>query len=235
MSATVSSPQCTQPGSTKCPIFGMEKVTVASAKTAGPSTAPVSAWTPLGMSADTTFACARLMRSAAAAAFPAMMPLNPVPYIASTMTPYESRGISPPSSKSQSAPPKLESRFSISAQSRDSFPRSPTSTTRTSNPMRRSSAAAPTPSPPLLPWPQKTRALFLLPASCAAFCASAFDAFSISVIEGMPYSRIARSSASFMLLPSASSMPFFLPSAPAKVSPETPPNRLRYFHCTDCA
>jgi hypothetical protein len=54
MSATSSTPACIAPGYSTSPTLGAPKVTVTSAATAGPRTAPLSPSTPDGMSTATT-------------------------------------------------------------------------------------------------------------------------------------------------------------------------------------
>ncbi len=111
MSATRTSPAFSLPGKIQCPSLAAWKLTVTSAPTAAPSAAPLEASTPDGMSAATTGASDALIASMAASAGARGAPENPVPKIASTITPEPAR-----SSRSSSRPtsrivPSNRSRF----------------------------------------------------------------------------------------------------------------------------
>jgi hypothetical protein len=74
------------PGSTKCPGFANENVTVMSAFTASPRIEPVSACTPLGISTDITKARELLIKLTADRASSRKIELRPMPKSASTIT-----------------------------------------------------------------------------------------------------------------------------------------------------
>ena len=85
MSATTTRPLYTAPLPTYSPGFPREKVTVTSARTAMPITPPVSAWIPLGTSADTTQPQVAIRRTAVAASGRSSL-FSPTPNKASTAT-----------------------------------------------------------------------------------------------------------------------------------------------------
>ena len=125
---------------------------VALARTASPSTSPVEASTPLGTSAATTGAAASLERRDRAAAGSRGAPEKPVPSTASTIPPA-------PSSRSGAKAPARSpgSRRSCSAASPGAARRAARrrARRRRGRPSR-SSRAATSPSPPLLPLPHTT-------------------------------------------------------------------------------
>ena len=86
--AQVSAPQCRRPGSSRCPLLSRKKVTVASASTATPRTAPVVPSMPEGMSTATTcWPLSRrhlLSRAISCAAGPSISRASPAPNSAST-------------------------------------------------------------------------------------------------------------------------------------------------------
>ena len=126
MSRTSTSPERTAPSPTAWPILGRVKVTVRSARTARPSTSPVSAATPLAMSAATTAARLSFIQSTAAAkGEPAAMGRErPTPKTASITTSHPSTQArwlaSAGSNCSSSTPHSLRRRVSSRA-SRVSF------------------------------------------------------------------------------------------------------------------
>ena len=94
--------------------------------------------------------------------------------------------------KGSSTPPAAASRASMALVSQVSFSRCPTRMQRTSKPASSSRRAQATPSPPLLPGPQKQTARpGALAAVSMAASASAFAARSISSSEGTPRSSMA--------------------------------------------
>ena len=168
MSHTRTFPARRAPSPTNRPILAREKVTVRSAHTASPGTRPVSASTPEGRSAATTFASERLMSRAAEAAGSRRAERSPTPNRASTMTSApRAKAVCPPSpgSKSSRVPPMASSRRAISRWSSVSLSRLPVRNTRTCQPSRRRMPAAAVPSPPLLPGPTKTAARFTPPGT----------------------------------------------------------------------
>ena len=192
MSATVSRPVHRPPLPTKWPALGRVKVTVRSARTAAPSTRPVSVSTPLGMSADTTGMSQVFIMWTAVRASPRTPVFRPVPKRASTITSASRHQAAKAGSsgvKGSSFPPAAASLASMARVSAVSFSREPTRMQRTSSPADRSSRAQATPSPPLLPGPQKhTARRGLSPASSRAAAARASAARSISSVEGTPRS-----------------------------------------------
>ena len=84
--STSTTPACVAPGSRTSPGFGAPNVTVRSARTAGPSTAPVSPLTPEGMSTATSGTGDAASAPIASAYEPAGAPRKPVPKIASIAT-----------------------------------------------------------------------------------------------------------------------------------------------------
>ena len=86
MSATRTAPANSAPGSTTTPTLGAPNVTVRSARTASPSTAPVAPFTPDGMSTATTGAGDAFSPAIASAQSSSGMPRNPVPNSASIAT-----------------------------------------------------------------------------------------------------------------------------------------------------
>ena len=146
------------PGAIQWPSLAAWKLTVTSASTAAPSTSPVEASTPEAMSAATTGRPAgvdRLDRARRRA--PRGAPLKPVPKIASTTTPrrVERRGQLAGATSRTVAVEALEVRRARRSDS------SPPATAAAPRPRSRSSPdgrAATSPSPPLLPLPQTTRA-----------------------------------------------------------------------------
>ena len=94
--------------------------------------------------------------------------------------------------KGSSTPPAAASRASMALVSQVSFSRCPTRMQRTSKPASSSRRAQATPSPPLLPGPQKQTARpGALAAVSMAASASAFAARSINSSEGTPRSSMA--------------------------------------------
>ena len=79
MSATRTAPASSAPGRITTPTFGAPNVTVRSARTASPSTAPVAPFTPDGMSTATTGAGDVLSPAIASAHSSSGTPRNPVP------------------------------------------------------------------------------------------------------------------------------------------------------------
>ena len=86
MSATRTAPASSAPGRIATPTFGAPNVTVRSARTASPSTAPVAPFTPDGMSTATTGAGEVLSPAIASAHSSSGTPRNPVPNTASIAT-----------------------------------------------------------------------------------------------------------------------------------------------------
>ena len=219
MPATMSRPVRRPPSPRKCPALGREKVTVTSARTASPRMRPVSASTPLAMSAETTGISQVFIICTAVGAGPRRPLLRPMPKRASTITSasrHQRANSGSSAEKGSSRPPAFSSRRSISRQSAVIFSRLPTRTARTWKPASSSRRAAATPSPPLLPAPQKHTARRVpserLPpdaASSMAASATARAACSIKRVDGIPrswmaarsISRICCAVAIFMLLP----------------------------------
>ena len=165
MGAMTTSPENAPPGVTKWPTLAACSVTVRSAKTAGPCTAPVLAPTPLMMSTLTTAPGASFISSMAAAAGPLAAPVNPVPNTASTTT--SAISVSTIVSSASAPPSPVAGRTSMPSLpriSRLSFA-SPlyssgaaSRNTVTSQPASNNSRATTNPSPPLLPLPANTTA-----------------------------------------------------------------------------
>ncbi len=151
MSITSTVPACCLPGAIHSPGLARWNVAVAIARTASPSTWPVDALTPLGTSAAITRAFAALTAAMTSSAGARGAPSEPVPSSASTITCAPFRRAS--SNGSGDGP---GSRLSISAASPCSHSAGHTSSTSTCRPAWRSSRAATSPSPPLLPLPQTT-------------------------------------------------------------------------------
>ena len=86
MSATRTAPANSAPGRSTTPTFGAPKVTVRSARTASPSTAPVAPFTPEGMSTATTGDGDAFSPAIASAQSSSGIPRNPVPKSASMTT-----------------------------------------------------------------------------------------------------------------------------------------------------
>ena len=123
-------------------------MTVTSAQTAQPYTAPVSALTPDGISTLKTYAPLRLMYSTAFAYFPSGARCRPIPKMASTMISYSPSGI-----RFIMVHPyfsRIEICVSVSGEQRL---RSPISQKSTGNPSCIRSLPTANPSPPLLPQP----------------------------------------------------------------------------------
>ena len=181
---------CSLPGAIQWPSFGAWKVTVTSAATAIPSTSPLEALTPDAMSVATTGASASFIASIAEAAGSRGVPAKPVPKIASMTTPAPSiaAGSSPGSDLPRPArtlgvgPGVVGELVARREQQRIHL-----------KPVSRRARAATSPSPPLLPLPQTTPALFEVATSAAA-SATARPAVSISSSEGTPRSLIAQRS-----------------------------------------
>ena len=198
ISATVSRPVRSPPSPRKCPALGREKVTVTSAWTASPRTRPVSASTPLAMSADTTGMSQVFIICTAIRGSPRRGVFSPIPNRASTITSASRHQQAKSGSsgvKSSREPPLASRRRSISRQSEVIFSRRPTRTARTSIPASIRKRAAATPSPPLLPAPQKQTARRGLPgrsgrasATLTAARATARAAFSMSKVDAIPRS-----------------------------------------------
>jgi hypothetical protein len=165
-------------------------VAVAFASTASPSTSPVEALTPLGTSAAITRALAALIAAITLSAGLRGAPWKPVPSKASTITCTPFRRAS--SNGSGSGPGR---RRSISFASGWSHSAGHTSSTSTWRPAWRSSRAATSPSPPLLPLPQTT-ATRPVGAWRETVSASPSPARSIRSSEGIPRVSIAHASVS---------------------------------------
>src|SRR5665647_2888317 len=165
MGTTTTSPLHVPPGVTKWPILAACNATVRSATTAGPSTAPVLAPTPLAMSMLTTAPGASLLGSMATAAPPLAAPVKPVPKIASNTTSASSTkvttpstGAPPASNASRTSTPSLPRMPRLSSASPPYSPAGASVNTVTSTPASNSSRATTKPSPPLLPLPANTTA-----------------------------------------------------------------------------
>ncbi len=158
MSATSTTPASVAPGRSTTPAFGAPNVTVRSARTAAPATAPVAPSTPEGTSTATTEGPPSRDRIASACS-PSGAPRNPVPKIASTATSALA------SSRDAAAPVHGRTRTRV-AESRPRFAaagswRSASGSSRstvTPIPHDARYLAATNPSPPLLPRPQTTTA-----------------------------------------------------------------------------
>ena len=83
ISAIFKEPEYSAPGYTKCPIFGRQKVTVKSARTAQPLIWPLSESMPEGISTAITGFLDLLIKSIAFAYMPDISFFSPVPKIAS--------------------------------------------------------------------------------------------------------------------------------------------------------
>ena len=185
MSTTTTSPACALPGWTHSPILAAWNVAVAAARTAAPATSPVDASTPEGTSAATTGAPAAVIASIAAAASSRGAPVLPVPRSASTIA------LAPSSrAASNGAGAAPGSRRNCSAASPRRLSGGQTASTSTSRPADRSSRAATSPSPPLLPFPH-TIAIRPPGAWRPTTAASPSPARSISSSDAIPRSSIA--------------------------------------------
>jgi hypothetical protein len=183
ISITRSSPACSLPGFTYSPGFAAANVAVARARTASPSTSPVEAFTPLGTSAATTVWPS--IAAIASAAAPRTAPSKPVPRIASTTT------TAPSSAPALNG--SVSTRLAFTAASPCSSAGSASNRQRTSRHCSRSSRAATSPSPPLLPLPH-TIAIGPSGAISLTSAANPAPARSIRSSEGTPRSSIAQRS-----------------------------------------
>ena len=152
MSTSSTVPACPAPGSMSRPGLSAPNVTVTSARTAGPSTAPVSASMPLGRSTATTVASLSSRACSAAAARPAngsrRPPRPPMPSrpsmirSARAMASARSPVTRPPAARRSAVPP--------------SWAFGPAVIAVTAAPRRASRAPAYRASPPLSPLPAST-------------------------------------------------------------------------------
>ncbi len=152
ISATFTGPQCSRPGSSRCPGFLRKKVTVSVALTAAPITAPLSPLMPLGRSTATTGTpdCIdRFDERPRASLRPAGRGRRRTGH---RRSPREIRALPDRRARSASptAPPPAPHRLSGARGS-------PISISLTSRPLSASSLAATNPSPPLLPGPATTK------------------------------------------------------------------------------
>ena len=188
MSATASAPAKSRPGSSRCPYLRRAKVTVAAARKAPPSTAPVSPWMPLGISTETQGRPRAALASASASAAPPSGRARPAPNRASTTS-------GSPSSNARSSGSIAPShRAATAAASPLRRSRAPISPRRTGQPASASSRAATKPSPPLLPGPHSTET-GRVPQRRTIASATARPAFSINVSPGVPAFAAAASAA----------------------------------------
>ncbi len=144
------------------------------------------------MSAATTGASQPLIASIAASAGARGAPENPVPKIASTITPAPWSAGATSSGPTWTAVPSNRPRLADASAESSSFGQSKSAST--SYPVSASSRAHTSPSPPLFPLPQTTRAGPGL-ATARAASATATPALSISSSEGTRCSSIAQASA----------------------------------------
>ena len=193
ISATVTAPQSSRPGSSRWPGFLRKKVTVRSArKTTSPSTAPLSPESPLGTSTATTGRARARTASAARRAAPSSGRVRPAPNRASITSGVPSSR--EPTWSASSARPSTApfQRAACAAASPCKPSREPMRASRTAAPASDKTRAATKPSPPLLPGPQSTRTGRPGQPSRAA-AATAAPAFSMRATPDTPAAMAAAS------------------------------------------
>ena len=186
MSATRNWPAWTRPGSSMWPGLGRKNVTVSSARTAAPSTAPVVPLIPLGRSTAKTGTPAALIASIIASGSPLTGRSSPAPNSASMI-----KAGDPIAAGSHGRICPFHA-AAANAASPLSVAGSQSSMTSTSRPRAANSVAATKPSPPLLPRPAITR---IDPSSARSIAASAtaWPARHISSKPAIPTAIVSRS------------------------------------------
>nr|MCF0098861.1 hypothetical protein [Streptomyces sp. MH191] len=181
MSTRRTDPAYSRAGSIRCAGLWVPKVTVRSARIAGPRTSPVSASTPLGRSTATTAASPSATSSASRAAFGRRPPRPPMPTMPST-TRRARRSGGPASSGAAVVPPARRRAARPPGWTRSGDSR----TAVTPAPRAASRAPAYRASPPLSPLPTRrtTRAPYTRPRSWAQAVASPAAARCMRVPSG---------------------------------------------------
>jgi len=169
------------------------KEIVASARTAAPSTAPVSACSPEGRSSASTGARCALAARMASAQMPLTSRSRPVPKMPSTSKSMLSGSLP---SKARQSPESAAYFRALLRASPERRSRSPSWSTVTLRPAWSARRATTKPSPPLFPVPTSTRIRLALGQRCSSSCQAASPARSMSSPPGMPYSSMARRSSS---------------------------------------
>ena len=188
MSASLVVPQCSRPGSSRCPGFRRQKVTVSRAWGAAPRIAPVAPSTPDGTSIATTDRPAVASASTTPRATPSSGRAKPAPNNASTISSAPARLAVDKASTAPAHPAAAQAASPASASLGTRV------ATRTGQPARCSWRATTQPSPPLLPGPHSTSVG--RGANRAVIAReTARPAFSISQGPGKPPAIAARSTA----------------------------------------